>query len=108
MAILKKARKYKWNFDNIGGTTRVKITTGEDIAHLSELDPKMWTVLSCPVKGLEISEKSLSYMDADGDGKLRVNDVIEVPWCTLQTIEDAQVATYHFLLLIPQFGSLSF
>ena len=59
MAISGNDRKYKWNFESIGGTTRVKITSGEDIAHLSELDPKMWTVLSCPVKGLEIDEKSL-------------------------------------------------
>ena len=76
MAILGNDRKYKWDFENIGGTTRVKITKGDDIAHLSELDPKMWTVLSCPVKGLEIDEKSLLYMDCDGDGKLRINDVI--------------------------------
>jgi len=54
----------------------VKITTGEDIAHLDELDPKMWTVLSCPVTGLEIDEKSLAYIDADADGKIRVADVI--------------------------------
>lgn len=76
MAILGNDRKYKWNFENIGGTTRVKLTKGEDIAHLFELDPKMWTVLSCPVNGLEIDEKSLSYMDCDGDGKLRINDVV--------------------------------
>ena len=68
MALLRNNSKYKWEFENIGGTTRVRITSGEDIKHLPELDPKMWTVLSCPVKGLEISEKSLSYMDADGDG----------------------------------------
>ena len=76
MALLTKDKKYKWDFDNIGGTSRVKITRGEDIVHLTELDPKMWTVLSCPVKGLEIDEKSLSYMDCDSDGKLRINDVI--------------------------------
>ena len=83
MALLGNNSKYKWEFENIGGTTRVRITSGDDIRHLSELDPKMWTVLSCPVKGLEISEKSLSYMDTDGDGKLRVNDVIAVSqWLT--------------------------
>ena len=65
MAKLTKTKGYKWNFDNIGGTTRVKITTGEDLKHLGELDPKMWTVLSCPVKGLEIDETSLAYMDCD-------------------------------------------
>ena len=76
MALFNNDGKYKWEFENIGGSSRVRITTGEDIAHLHELDPKMWTVLSCPVKGLEIDEKSLNYMDCDGDGKLRVNDII--------------------------------
>ena len=76
MALIKREKKYKWEFANIGGASRVKITTGEDIAHLDELDPKMWTVLSCPVTGLEIDEKSLAYIDADADGKIRVADVI--------------------------------
>ncbi len=83
MAFISRNTKYKWQFENIGGTTRVKITSGEDIKHLSELDPKMWTVLSCPVHGLEISEKSLAYMDIDADDKIRVSDVIAVSkWVT--------------------------
>ncbi len=83
MAILNKDKKYKWDFSNVGGTLRVKIAKGEDIAHLAELDPKMWTVLSCPVKGLEIDEKSLAYIDCDGDGKIRVNDVVATSkWIT--------------------------
>ena len=85
MTLLNNNKGYKWNFENIGGTTRVKITTGEDLMHLAELDPKMWTVLSCPLKGLEIDEKSLSFMDCDGDGKLRVNDVI----CTSRWVTGA-------------------
>ena len=85
MTLLDNNKGYKWNFENIGGTTRVKITTGEDLMHLAELDPKMWTVLSCPLKGLEIDEKSLSFMDCDGDGKLRVNDVI----CTSKWVTGA-------------------
>ena len=68
--------KYKWTFANVGGVTRVKIHTGEDIRHLGELDKKMWTVLSCPVNGLEISSESLQQMDADGDGMLRVKEVM--------------------------------
>ena len=78
-----KEKKYKWHFVNVGGTARVRINSGEDIAHLNELDPKMWTVLSCPTAGLEIDDKSLKYMDCDGDGKLRINDVICVSqWIT--------------------------
>ena len=60
----------------MGGVTRVRIQSAEDIRHLGELDKKMWTVLSCPVNGLEISSESLSLMDLDGDGKLRVKEVI--------------------------------
>ncbi|MBR5014885.1 MAG: hypothetical protein IKY16_09845 [Bacteroidales bacterium] len=80
---MSKDKKYKWEFENIGGSLRVKIASGTDIAHLSELDPKMWTVLSCPVKGLEINEKSLSYIDQDADGKIRINDVVKTAeWIT--------------------------
>ena len=83
MALVKNDNNYKWEFENIGGSSRVKITSGEDIAHLAELDPKMWTVLSCPVTGLEIDDKSLAFMDTDGDGKIRVNDVIATSkWVT--------------------------
>ena len=73
---MKDMSKYKWTFANVGGVTRVRIQSGEDIRHLSELDKKMWTVLSCPVNGLEISSESLSLMDLDGDSKLRVEEVI--------------------------------
>ena len=68
--------KYQWSFANVGNVTRVRISTGEDIRHLGELDKKMWTVLSCPVNGLEISADSLSQMDQDGDGKLRLKEVV--------------------------------
>ena len=83
MALINKTQKHKWQFENIGGCSRVNISSGSDIAHLDELDTKMWTVLSCPVKGLEIDEKSLRYMDCDADGKIRVNDVVAVSkWIT--------------------------
>ena len=85
MALFNKDRGYKWEFENIGGSLRVKLRSGADIAHLEELDPKMWTVLSCPVKGLEIDEKSLAYIDCDADGKIRVSDVV----CTAKWITGA-------------------
>lgn len=88
MSFINKANKYKWNYSNVGGSTRVRISSGEDIAHLHELDPKMWTVLSCPTTGLEIDEKSLKYMDCDADGKLRVNDVLCVSKWICSAIKD--------------------
>ncbi len=83
MALINKENKYKWEFVNVGGTLRVKIAKGDDIAHLDELDPKMWTVLSCPVTGLEIDDRSLAYIDCDNDGKIRVTDVVRTAkWIT--------------------------
>ena len=67
---------YDWKFSTVGGVTRVNIESGEDIAHLDELDQKLWTVLSCPVKGLEFDERTLAMMDTDHDGKLRVHEVM--------------------------------
>lgn len=76
MAKLIAKKGYDWKYSVVGGVTRVNIETGEDIAHLNELDQKLWTVLSCPVKGLEFDEKTLQLMDIDGDGKIRVNEMI--------------------------------
>ena len=81
---------YKWSFANVGGVTRVRIQTADDIRHLGELDKKMWTVLSCPVNGLEISSESLGLMDTDGDGKLRVKEVIATAEWLCATINDPQ------------------
>lgn len=67
--------EYKWKFIKLGGETRVSIETGEDIVHLSELDQKMWTVLSCPAAGLEFDQTTLGILDSDADGKIRVPEV---------------------------------
>ncbi len=81
---------YNWSFANVGGVTRVRIQSAEDIRHLGELDKKMWTVLSCPTTGLEISSDSLSLMDLDGDGKLRVKEVIATADYLCATLKDAK------------------
>ena len=83
MKLRKKNQGYPWKFSSVGGSVRVNITSGEDIAHLGELDRKLWTVLSCPTKGLEFDAKSLGYLDSDSDGKIRVDEVIAASkWLT--------------------------
>ena len=69
-------KPYNWKFASVGGEVRVKITSGEDIAHLGELDKKMWTVLSSPVQGLEFDQKFLDLLDSNKDGKIRTEEVI--------------------------------
>ena len=82
--------KYDWKFANVGGVTRVRIQSAEDIRHLGELDKKMWTVLSCPTTGLEISSDSLSLMDTDGDGKLRLKEVVATADYLCGALKDPQ------------------
>ena len=79
----KTPETYPWKFASVGGAVRVNIQSGEDIRHLGELDRKMWTVLSCPVNGLEFDAKTLQLIDTDADGKIRVDEVIKTAqWLT--------------------------
>ncbi|MBR4353665.1 MAG: hypothetical protein IKQ01_11445 [Bacteroidales bacterium] len=76
-------KPYTWTFTPVGGTVRVKITSGADIARLGELDRKMWTVLRCPTRNLEFDQKTLELLDADHDGNIRVDEVIAAAqWLT--------------------------
>ncbi len=97
---MEKQKNYKWRFANVGGVPRVCIDKGEDIAHLAELDQKMWTVLSCPVKGLELDEKTLALMDYDNDGKIRVPEVVETAEWLTSILKDNN-------LLLKQTGSIT-
>ena len=70
-----------WSFSTVGGVKRVNLETGADLKNLQNLDPKLWTALSCPVNDLEIDKKTLEIIDADKDGQIRVPEVIEaVNW----------------------------
>ena len=82
---------HTWTYANIGGNTRVIIKNGKDIQHLAELDEKLWTVLACPVSGLEIPEESLKCMDTDADAKIHVTDVVATAEWLCKVLRDPQV-----------------
>lgn len=82
------ASKYEWQYCSLGGAIRVKIGSGEDIAHLEELDQKLWTVLSCPVEGLEFDKQTLEYLDTEKDGKIMVNEVVQAAQWLTSVIKD--------------------
>jgi len=70
----------------------VLLTTGADLLALNELDQKLWVALSCPVKGLELDEKTLVLIDADGDGRIRVPELISaVNWAAAHLKDPAQL-----------------
>lgn len=70
-----------WSFSTVGGVKRVNLESGEDLKNLEFLDQKLWTALSCPVNDLEIDPKTLALIDKDGDGKVRVPEILAaVKW----------------------------
>ena len=79
---------YPWKFASVGGAVRVSIQSGEDIRHLGELDRKMWTVLSCPLDGLEFDAKTLQMIDTDADGRIRVDEVIKTAGWLTRVLKD--------------------
>ena len=87
----KHPETYPWKFASVGGTVRVKINSGDDIAHLGELDRKMWTVLSSPIKGLEFDSRTLELIDVDKDGKIRVDEVIATAQWLTRILKDADI-----------------
>ncbi len=77
------AHTHTWNFFRTGGLDQVSLTTGADLLNLENLDQKLWVALSCPVKGLELDEATLKLIDEDGDGRIRVPELLAaIKWAT--------------------------
>ena len=83
--------KHTWTYANIGGNTRVIIKNGKDIQHLAELDEKLWTVLACPVSGLEIPDESLALIDHNHDAKIHIADVIATAQWLCNTLQNPDI-----------------
>ena len=76
---------HQWKFFRSGELDQVALETGADLLNLDQLDPKLWVALSCPVKGLELDEQTLALIDADGDGRIRVPELIAaVKWAAVR------------------------
>ncbi len=83
--------KHTWTYANIGGNTRVIIKNGKDIQHLAELDEKLWTVLACPVSGLEIPDESLALIDHNHDAKIHIQDVVATAQWLCNTLQNPDI-----------------
>jgi len=67
---------YQWRFFRAGGFDQVLLTTENDLLNLAGLDKKLWSALSCPVKGVEFDQRTLELIDTDGDGHIRVPEIL--------------------------------
>jgi hypothetical protein len=68
--------QHKWRFARIGGFDQVRLETGADLLALDQLDQKLWASLACPTHGLEVDSKTLELIDSDGDGRIRVPEIL--------------------------------
>ncbi|GKT21135.1 hypothetical protein [Acidovorax sp. SUPP3334] len=68
--------RHTWQFFRAGGVDQVTIRTGADIAHLAELDQKLWVALACPTRGIEFDPRTLDLIDTDKDGRIRPPELL--------------------------------
>ena len=73
--------EHRWKFFRAGGFDQVHLESGSDLMALDQLDPKLWVALSCPIHGVDLDGRTLELIDTDGDGRIRVPEIIEtVKW----------------------------
>ncbi len=78
-------RPHTWTFFRAGGFDQVRLDSGEDFVTLAQLDQKLWTALACPTQGLEFDAKTLAMIDSDGDGRIRVPEIVAAArWAAAQ------------------------
>lgn len=72
---------HSWNFFRAGDFAQVQLDTLDDLKALRSLDQKLWASLACPVVGLSLEPRLLAYIDSDGDGRIRVPELLAaVDW----------------------------
>ena len=77
----KQPADHRWRFARTAGFDQVMLENGADILALPDLDQKLWAALSCPAGGMEFDTRTLTHIDADKDGHIRVPELLaSVEW----------------------------
>ncbi|MDO8415646.1 MAG: hypothetical protein Q7S87_05480 [Agitococcus sp.] len=82
---------HTWRFFRSGGFDQVVIDSVEDLEALDSLDKKLWVALACPTKGLEFDERTLAYIDIDGDARIRVPELLNAVRWSLNHLKNKEV-----------------
>lgn len=83
--------QHKWRFFRSGGFDQVALDSAADLLHLHELDPKLWTVLNCPTTGLEFDSRTAALLDLDGDGQIRIPEILAAVRWSCERLQDADI-----------------
>jgi hypothetical protein len=67
---------HRWRFFRAGGVDQVKLSGGQDLLRLGDLDQKLWVALACPTNGIEFDTRTAALIDTDKDGRIRVPEVL--------------------------------
>jgi len=84
----KPDQPHPWQFFRAGGFDQVRLDRGSDLVHLPELNQKLWTALSCPTAGVEFDARTLEWLDADKDGRIRPPELLSALSWTLALIKN--------------------
>ena len=76
MILQTNSDQHRWNFSRFGGVTQVILKDADDIAHLRELDLKLWTVLAMPTQGIFFDPQTIALLDNDTDGFIRPSEIL--------------------------------
>jgi hypothetical protein len=82
---------HQWKFFRAGGFDQVLLESGDDLLALAELDKKLWSALSCPVKGVEFDQRTLQLIDSDNDGHIRVPEFLTACEWAGACLKDSQL-----------------
>jgi hypothetical protein len=82
---------HQWQFFRSGGFDQVRLDRISDWQNLDSLDQKLWAALACPTRGLELDARTLAYLDADGDQRVRVPEVLAAVRWALSVLKEPEV-----------------
>ena len=79
---------HRFHFFRAGGVDQVSLRDGADMLALAELDQKLWVALAMPTRGIDIDQETLKLLDVDGDGRIRVQDILAtIEWAKTTFVE---------------------
>ncbi len=85
---------HRFHFFRAGGVDQVSIRDGADMLGLSELDQKLWVALAMPTKGVALDAAMLGALDLDGDGRIRVQDLLAaIAWAKATFTKPGELLT---------------
>ncbi len=67
---------HRWHFFRAGAVDQVSLKSGDDVLALPQLDKKLWVALAMPTTGVDIDPETLALLDANKDGRVRVDDIL--------------------------------